>query len=164
MVGALWPETHARPVIQPKPPLFLLLLRDFQPFTTPDALDPLMVHTSTRVVQQTGYHAISIAAVLISQFDDIISQALLIGPAFRHLVLCGSMLSKRVTGSTFRHAKLLPHVVDAFPATRRAQKFPFSASARMSLSSVTSDAARRSRWFSFSSSFNRASCGRRIPP
>ena len=64
----------------------------------------------------------------------------------------------------FSAAKFLPHTINAFTTTRRAQKFPFAASVRISLSRVRSDTARRNRWFSFSSSFRRASCDLPIPP
>ena len=43
MIGAFWPETDARPVIQPQPPLFRLLLRYFKPFMPSDPLHTLMV-------------------------------------------------------------------------------------------------------------------------
>ena len=95
--------------------------------------------------------------VLIGQFNDAVGQMLLVSPPLRHLALRGSMLPKRTAGAALRHAQLLPHMVDALAATRRAQKFPFAASVRINLSSVRSDTARRSRWFSFSSSFRRAS-------
>ena len=102
--------------------------------------------------------------VLIGQFNDAVGQMLLVSPPLRHLALRGSMLPKRTAGAALRHAQLLPHMVDALAATRRAQKFPFTASVRINLSSVKSDTVRRSRWFSFSSSFRRASCDRCIPP
>jgi hypothetical protein len=138
-------------------PFLLLLLRDLQPFTPPDTLDPLVVHMPARVVQQAGDHPIAIAPVLVGQLDDVVGQTLFIGPALRNLALRGSVLTKCAAGAALGYAKFLPHMVDALAATRRAQKFPFAASVRMSLSSVRSDTARRSRWFSFSSSFSRAS-------
>lgn len=116
----VWPfrsETHARVIIQPKPPSFLLLLRDFQPFTPPDALNPLVVHMPARVVQQTGDHAISIAPVLVGHLDDIIGQPFFICPALRHLALFGSVLSERAAGAAFRYAKLPPHMVDKLATT-----------------------------------------------
>ena len=47
------------------------------------------------------------------------------------------------------------NMVDAGSATRGAQKFPFAASARIILSKVRSETARRSRAFSASSAFIR---------
>ena len=106
-----------------------------------------------RVVQQAGHHSISVAPVLIGQLDDVIGETLLIDPALRHFTLRGPVLPKCAAGAALRYAQLPPYMVDAFAAPRRAQKFPRAASVRMSLSSVRSDTARRSRWFSFSSSF-----------
>jgi hypothetical protein len=57
---------------------------------------------------------------LIGQLDDIVGQTLFIGSALRHLALRGSVLAKRAAGAALRYAKLLPHMVDAFAATRRA--------------------------------------------
>ena len=120
MVWALRPKTYAGPVIQPEPSPFLLLLRDLQPFASPDALDPLVVHMPARVVQQAGHHTISVASVLIGQFDDIVGQTLLVSPALRSLALRGPVLTKRAAGATLGHAQFLPHMVDALATTRRA--------------------------------------------
>ena len=64
MVRPLRPETHARPIVQPKPPLLSLLLWDLQPFTPPDALDPLVVHLPASVVQQDPSPCDTIAPIL----------------------------------------------------------------------------------------------------
>lgn len=98
MVWTLRPEPHAGAIVQPEPPLFLLLLRDLQPFTPPDAFDALVVHVPACVVQQPGHHAISVAPVPIGQLDDVVGQTLLIGPALRHLALRGPVLPERATG------------------------------------------------------------------
>jgi hypothetical protein len=164
VVGSFGSEPNAGAVVQPEPSFLLLLLRNLQPFTSPDALDPFVVHLPACVVQQAGDHAVAIAPVLIGQLDDIVSQTLFVGLALGRLALRGSMLAQCTAGPALRYAQFLPHLVNALAATRRAQKFPLAASVRMSLSSVRSETARRSRWFSFSSSFSRASCDRCIPP
>ncbi len=120
MVGALWSETHARPIVQPEPPLFLLLLRNLQPFAPPDTFDPLVVHVPARIVEQTCDHPISVAAILICQLDDIVGQPVFVDTSLRSFALCGSMLPKCAAGPALGNAKLLPHTVDAFATTRRA--------------------------------------------
>ena len=100
---------------------FFLLLWDLQPFAPSDTLDPLVVHMPARVAQQARHHAGTIAPVLIGQFDDVVSQSFLIGPAQRNFALRGSVLPKCPTGPALGHAKLTPHMVDALSATRRAQ-------------------------------------------
>jgi hypothetical protein len=44
MVGTLWPQANARPVVEPEPPAFGLFGRDFQPLTSPDPFNALLVH------------------------------------------------------------------------------------------------------------------------
>lgn len=51
MVGALGPDANAGAIVQPEPPLFLLLLRDFQPFTAPNPFNALVVHIPDRTVR-----------------------------------------------------------------------------------------------------------------
>ena len=75
MIGAFWPETDARPVIQPQPPLLRLLLRYFKPFMPLDPLHTLMVHMPASLVQQRCHAAIAIATIGASQFDDVCRQA-----------------------------------------------------------------------------------------
>ena len=55
-------------------------------------------------------------------------------------------------------------VLDTGAATGGAYQFPFAASARIILSSVKSDTARRSRAFSASSSFSRRTWSPFSPP
>lgn len=163
-VGALGPQTNTGPVIQPEPTLFLLLLRDFQPFTAPDALNSLVVHMPARVVQQAGDHAIAMALVLAGQLDDVVCQTVFICTALGRFALRRSVLAECATGAALRHAQLLLHMVGALAMTPKAQKFPFAASLKMTLPNVRSDTARRSRWFSFCNSFKRIGFGRCIPP
>lgn len=43
MVRTLWPQPNTRSVVQPKPPLLWLFLRDFQPLPPPYPFDPFIV-------------------------------------------------------------------------------------------------------------------------
>src|SRR5688572_8570776 len=65
------------------------------------------------------------------------------------------MLAERRTGAALGDAQLSSDMLDAGTATRGAWKFPRAASCRISLSSVRSETARRSRLFSVSRSFRR---------
>jgi len=94
-----------------------LLLQHSQPFTSPDPLNPFVVHTPARIVQQPGDHPISVTSILVSQFDDIIDQLLFIGMASRCLALRRSMLTKCAAGAALGHAQFLPHMGDTFSAT-----------------------------------------------
>ena len=65
------------------------------------------------------------------------------------------MLTENATGKPFRDTELLPDMIDTSTTAGGAQKFPETASRRISFSSVRSDTAFQSRSFSFSSSFRR---------
>ena len=82
----------------------------------PDALDPLVVHMPTRIVQQSGDHPIAVATILARQFDDIFGELCFIGAASGNLALGGAMLPKHATGPTFGDSKLVAHMVNALAA------------------------------------------------
>ena len=82
----------------------------------PDALDPFMIHMPTRIVQQSGDHPITVAAILARQFDDVFGELYFIGPASGNLALGGTVLSKDATGPTFGNTKLVTHMVNVFAA------------------------------------------------
>ena len=105
--------------------------------------------------KQGGDATIAVTAELFGESDDRFGQRFLALPAARLLALGRSMLTERLAGPAFRHAKTIDDPVNTRPAARRAQKFPLAASARISLSSVRSETAFLRRRFSFSSSFNR---------
>jgi integrase len=101
------------------------------------------------------FRSLSVASELFPQCNDILGQPRFVWQAARNLALCRTMLPECAAGPALRYAKGLPHVIKALTAAGRAQKFPRAASVRIILSSVRSDTARRSRWFSVSSSFRR---------
>ena len=157
LVRPLRPKTDARAVIQPETAALLLLGWNLKPFTFPDALDPLVVHMPTRLIEQRCNRPIAIATILLGQLNDISRQAILVSLTTGSLPLRRPILAECAARSTFGYAKGLTDVVDASATARRAQKFPRAASVRIILSSVRSDTARRSRTFSFSSSLSRFS-------
>lgn len=113
-------ETQARSIIQPEPSLLSLLLWDLQPVTSPNPLHALVVHTPARSVEQTRHHTITITAILVRQLYDIVGQTLLISTALRNFALRGAMMTKCAAGAALGYAQLLPHMIDAFAARRRA--------------------------------------------
>jgi hypothetical protein len=64
MVGMLRPKPHARSVVEPQPPAWLLLLWNLQPFAAPDALDPVLANMLADALQQRRDPAIAIASIL----------------------------------------------------------------------------------------------------
>ena len=71
MVGPLRAQTNARSIIEPQTPAFGLFCRDFQPLTSPDPLDTLLVHRPSGSAKQRRDPAISVAAVLAGKRDDV---------------------------------------------------------------------------------------------
>ena len=155
VVGVLRPQTDARAVAKPEPPLLGLLGRHLQPLPSPDALDPLQVHHPAGSPQHRGDAAIAVAAVLDGEPDDVGREPLLVIWGRRCLALRRTVLPEHTAGHALGHAVLGHHMLDAGAATGGAQKFPAAASLRISFSSVRSETARRSRAFSASNSFSR---------
>jgi hypothetical protein len=69
MVGTLRPQPNARPVVEPEPPAFGLFGRDFQPLTSPDPFNALLVHRPSGATEHRRNPAIPVAAVLAGKFD-----------------------------------------------------------------------------------------------
>ena len=151
----LWPQPYARSVVQPETPLLRLPPRHFEPFSPPDALDALDVHCPARRAQQRGDLAIAVASVSADQFDDVGDELLLIVASARDPALGRAVLPQHTADPPLRHLQSQPDMLNAGTATRGAYQFPEAASFRISLSSVRSATARRSRAFSASSSFIR---------
>jgi len=60
--------------VHPEAPFLLLLVWNFQPFTSPDPLYALMVHMPAAIVQHPGNHAITVATVVTRHLNDILGQ------------------------------------------------------------------------------------------
>lgn len=130
----------------------------------PEALDPLVVGLPAGLPKQGGNPAIAVSAILTGQLDHVRDQPALVITSTRSMTLRGAVLAEHPAGPALRYPETLADMIDATSAARGAQKFcsrcpagPFAASLRICLSRVKSETARRSRSFSFSSSFSRRS-------
>jgi len=132
-----------------------LLGRDLQAFLPPDPLHALVVDQPAGGLQQCADLPIAVAALPRRQLDEIGCQGGLVVSAPRRFALRRTMLPERPAGPALGHLHRLHNVLDTGAAARGAQKFPRAASCRISLSSVRSAIALRSRWFSTSRSFIR---------
>src|SRR5262249_34766315 len=149
---------------QPDPAALGLLMRDLQPLALPDTLDPLVVDCPARPAQQFGDLAIAIATVLPSKLDNIGGETLLVLTTPRGLALCRAMLPQRPTGAALGDVQLRSPPLHAGTATRRAYEFSPGRPRRVSMSTVKSETAWRSRLFSSSRSFRRFTCSLFSPP
>ena len=107
------------------------------------------------IAQQRRDLAIAIAAVLPRQLDDVGDQRLFVVNAPRCFALRRAVLTERHTNAALGDRQMLSHMLDTDAPARGAYQFPEAASFRISLSSVRSAIALRSRRFSVSSSFRR---------
>ena len=106
LVGTLRAQSNAQPVTKPEPPAFGLFGRDFQPLTSPDSFNALLVHRPPGAPQQRRNPAIPVAAVLAGKFDDVGSPYCLVIGWRRNLPLSLSMLPQGPAPPSLRDAEL----------------------------------------------------------
>ena len=70
MVRPLRPQADAGSVVDPQPASLGLLCRHFQPLPSPDAFDPLVVHTPALAAEQCRDPAITVATIGAGQPYD----------------------------------------------------------------------------------------------
>ena len=116
MVGSLRPQTDARAVIEPETSTFWLFGRDFQPLTSPDPLDTLLVHHPSGSAEHRCNPAISVAAILAGKLDDVGSQSRLVIGCRRSLALRRSVLTQSPARTSLGDAKLSCYMIDASTA------------------------------------------------
>ena len=120
VIGPLWPQTDAGTVGEPQTPTLGLLVWDFQPLASPDALNPAIANHPAGPAQQGCNLAVAVATILASQFDDICRQPLRIHATLWQLPLRRAMLPERRTGATLGYLQLTADVLNAGTATRGA--------------------------------------------
>jgi hypothetical protein len=94
-------KTDTRSVIQPEPAFLGLFHWYFQPLSSPQPFDALVIHMPAGISQQRSYPTIAVAAILSGQLDHVRDKAILISSPHGHLTLCGSVLSQNATRSAF---------------------------------------------------------------
>jgi hypothetical protein len=73
-----WPQPNARAVIQPETTALWLFHWNLQPFTPPDAVNPLLVHMPAIISEERCDPAIAIPAEPFGQADNRRCQGVLI--------------------------------------------------------------------------------------
>ena len=99
VIAVLGTQPDAGSVRQPEPAALGLFMGDLQPLALPDPLDPFVVDDPARLLQQPGDLAITVAAVLAGQCDNVGGEPLFVFSAPRYLALCRAMLPERRTGA-----------------------------------------------------------------
>ena len=157
-------STNATVLAMAQTPSFSLFLWHFQPFLNPKPIDPFPIHTPARSSQQRPDPSIAVAGMLAHQGQHLGNQAflLLVRPT---ACTAGSIeTDQRPARPTLGHAQLPLNVRDRRSTADRAQKFPWSASLRIALSSSASASSFFSRLFSSSRCFSRLASSAFIPP
>src|SRR5262250_2879940 len=126
----LWPQPHATAVIQPYPASRPLLLRYFEPLTTPDSLHPVLAYLPTRFPQQRRDPPIAIASVRARQLQDGSRQLIFLLALHHPVALRSSPLPQQPARTPLRQPMLLPGVLYRATSPFRAQKFPEATSCR----------------------------------
>jgi len=94
-----------------------LFLRDFQPFLSPDPLDPLGVHRPAGNAQQRRDAPIAVPTVGLGQRNDVGGQRRLVLASSNDLALRGAVLTEGGAGPTFGNPQLGPHLLPTVSAT-----------------------------------------------
>jgi hypothetical protein len=92
----------------------------FQPLTSPQALNALVIDLPTGISQQNCDPTVSISTMLSHQLDHVRHQALFICAPPWLASLCRSVLAKYLTDPTLRYLQLATHMINADPTTRGA--------------------------------------------
>src|SRR5450756_2095528 len=92
MVRVLGAQSYARPVVEPQPASWLLLLRNLQPLTTPDSLHPILADGPACSSQECCDASIAIAPILARYSHDRSGEFIFIVPLCRSVALSAAWL------------------------------------------------------------------------
>src|SRR5579859_2883596 len=106
MVLALRPKPNARSIVEPQPSTRLLLLRNRQPFATPDALDSILANMPVRSPQQRRDAPVTVASVLTGQLNDGLRESILVFALCRLIPLRAAWLVHQLARTSFTHPML----------------------------------------------------------
>ena len=124
MVRVFCPQPDAGAIGEPKPSLLRLLLWNLEPFASPKALNPLVVHhPAGGRAQKLGDLPIAIAAILANQFCNVFDEGFFIVWLLGTSALRRAMLPEHAADPPLGQLQFGPDMVDAGTTPRRAQKF-----------------------------------------
>ena len=101
-----------------------MLLRDFQPLTAPDALNPVLAHIDPGVVKEGRHSTIAVAAILGREIDNVLGQLIFIGLARGNVSLRSPWLPDDPAGLSLAQTVPLLSCRDRLPAPLGAYNFP----------------------------------------
>ena len=101
-----WSEPHTRSIVESQPSSWLLPLRYFQPFTTPDPLDSVLAHLPAGTHQQRRDPAIPVTSVLAGKSNDGLSQTIFVFALCRLVALRAPGLPQQMARMSLTYAML----------------------------------------------------------
>src|SRR5580704_19676098 len=107
MVGVLRTQPYARSVVEPQPPPRLLPLWNLQPFTTPDALHPILANLPAVPLQQRRDATIAVASILGGQLGNGPSECFFVFALCQSIALRAAWLVHQPARTPFTHAPFL---------------------------------------------------------
>jgi hypothetical protein len=107
MVPSLWPEPHARAIVEPQASSWLLLLWYLQPLATPDTLHAILAHPPAGSLEQRRDPAIPITTVLAGKQDDRLRECIFVFTPYRPIALRAARLVGQPASPALRQPMLL---------------------------------------------------------
>jgi hypothetical protein len=120
MVAMCRPEPHARAIVEPQSSSWLLLLRNFQPFATPDTLHAILAHPPSGSLEQRRDPAISVTTVLAGKLDDRLCERIFVFTPYRTIALRAARLLGQPARPALRQPMLLLCMSCRDPSSLRA--------------------------------------------
>src|SRR5664279_2107944 len=110
MIGVLWTQPHAGPVVEPQPPSRLLLLWNRQPLTTPDSRYPVLADLPACPLEQRRDPTIAIATILAGQRYDGLGERIFVVALCRPIALRAAWLFHHPARLPLAHPMRLPRM------------------------------------------------------
>ncbi len=106
MVDALRPKPNARSIVEPQATARLLLLRNLQPFASPDAFHSILAHLPAIAIEQCRDAPIAVASILAGQYDYRFGQRVFVLAVYRLVALRAAWLIHQLARPTLAYAML----------------------------------------------------------
>src|SRR5829696_2510848 len=100
VMGPLRPQPDAGAVVEPQPTAWPVLFGNLEPFTAPDALNPIPTHRPACHLQQGRDPPIAVAAVLAGKGHDGPGERVLVSADRRNVALRPAWLADDPAGVT----------------------------------------------------------------
>jgi hypothetical protein len=120
MAAVFRPQPYAGPIIQLQSSLLKLFHGHYQPLTSPQALNALVIDQPTSLSKQGRDPSVPVPAILPCKFDHIRYQEVFVQSARWPPPLCGPILAKHLADPTFGYSQLATDMINTNTTTRGA--------------------------------------------